>query len=114
MKLFRNREIKNNTKRIANGTTTLAFMSDRQFTSFYKRMEAKKLKNPCKYKIAEWFTIKFIEKENDEYEFCGSFVDGDTFPLVYKDQFLKILKKNHVYHKEIKKNVYKIVRKVVA
>jgi len=107
----KDKEIIDNTKRIAKGTYILYSMPEKTFIETYQRMEKSNAKSPCKYKLPEWFTIKFIDKENKTAEFLGSFNDGNGYPLVYKDKFLKLLKKYHVNFEEMEDNTYKIIRK---
>ncbi len=107
----KDQEIKNNTMRIAKGTFMLSQMPDSLFTSTYKKMEKQNKKSPCKYELPNWFNIKFIKKENEIYEFQGSFTDGNGYPLVYKKDFLRLLKKNKVNIEQLDENTYKIIRK---
>ena len=107
----KDKEITMNTVRIARGTSVLATMSDKLFISTYKKMEARKASNPAEYHLPDWFTIKFKRQDKDIYEFIGSFNEGDVYPLVYKKDFLKILRKNKIEIQQIDEDIYKIIRK---
>ena len=107
----KDKEINNNTIRIARGTYTLSKMPENNLKKTYQKMEKRFSISPCKYKIPEWFTIKFIDKGNETAEFLSSFNDGNGYPLVYKKKFLKLLKKYKVNFEEIEDNTYKIIIK---
>ena len=107
----KDKEITMNTIRIARGTSVLASMSNQSFISTYKKMEARKVPNPAEYHLPDWFTIKFRQHDKDVYEFIGSFNEGDVYPLVYKNDFLKILRKNKIEIQQIDEDIYKIIRK---
>ena len=107
---LRDKTIKNNTKRIAKGTFVLATMPNDKIEAIFKRMEKSKLKKAAKYKLPDWFTIQFVEQEKDIYAFIGSYSDGNGYPLVYKEDFLKQLTKYHIEFEELEDNTYKIIR----
>ena len=109
----KDKKILENTKRIARGTFFLSVMPNTKFITIYKRKEKEKVENPCPYQIPDWFTIKFIEKDKDICEFLGSFHEGEGYPLVYKKNFLKELKKFRVFYEQIDNETYKILRKGV-
>ena len=100
--MFKNREIKENTKRIAFGTNTLSLMPEKNFIFIYKKMEKQGLKAED-YEIPNWFNIRFIPEEKDIYQFVGSFNDGNGYPLVYKKDFLRILTRLEVKYEQIHK-----------
>ena len=106
----KDKQILEDTKRIAKGTFVLSAMDENMFTKTYQGMEKSKAESPCKYHIPDWFTIKLIPKDKKTYEFLGSFTDGNGYPIVYKDEFFKILKKFRVDFEEIEENTYKITR----
>lgn len=107
---FKEKEIKNNTSRIARGTYMLSTMPNEEFISLYKKMKEKRMNTKAKYKLPDWFTIIFKSTENNTHKFIGSFTDGNGYPLVYKKDLLKILKKLKVKYEQIDEDTYKIIR----
>ena len=107
----KNKDIINDTNRIARGTFLLSIMKDEIFVSTYKQKEELKMQNPAEYHLPDWFTIKFIKDKNNTHQFVGSFTDGNGYPIVYKKEFLKVLKKLRVKIEQLDSDTYKIIRK---